>query len=102
MLRSVAAYVEKSWRLKPPARAADAAPVKRIAASLARARENSPATVRVLCGLAGLLVGALMAFGALVAGVVVVAVAIGLYVGRGNNTDAEPELAAELEETRRR
>jgi diguanylate cyclase (GGDEF)-like protein len=58
--------------------------------------------VMVLCALAGLLVGALMAFGPLVTAVVVLAVAIGLFVGRGNGAEAVPELAAELEETRRR
>ena len=58
----------------------------------------------VLCGIAGLLVGALMAFGLAVAGVVVLALGAGAFAARrkGSTDSDEPELAAELEETRRR
>ena len=55
-----------------------------------------------LCAVAGLLVGALLAFGLAVAGVVVLAVAIGAFATRGKGTDDDHEMAAELEETRRR
>ena len=58
----------------------------------------------VMCGMAGLLVGALMAFGLAVAGVVVIALLVGAFAARraASTPDDEPELAAELEETRRR
>jgi diguanylate cyclase (GGDEF)-like protein len=60
--------------------------------------------VMVMCGMAGLLVGALMAFGLAVAGVVVIALLVGAFAARraASTPDDEPELAAELEETRRR
>ncbi|HEX8646714.1 MAG TPA: diguanylate cyclase [Thermoleophilaceae bacterium] len=76
--------------------------MKGIVGSLARARENSPGMVMGLCAVAGLLVGALLAFGLAVAGVVVLAVAIGAFATRGKGTDDDHEMAAELEETRRR
>ena len=76
--------------------------MKRIAASLVRAREKSPAMAMALCAGVGLLIGALMAFGPAAVVVVVLALAVGLLSGRGKGEDSEPDLAAELDETRRR
>ena len=67
-----------------------------------RARENSPGMVFGLCAVAGVLVGALMAFGPAATAVVVLALAIGAFAARGKGHDDGPELAAELDETRRR
>jgi diguanylate cyclase (GGDEF)-like protein len=79
--------------------------VKRISASLARARETSPAAVKVAQGggVLAALATAFLALGPAGAVAAVVSLAIGTVVGLGRPAaDSDSNLAAELEETRRR
>ena len=76
--------------------------MKRLPAFLSHVRETSPGMFMLLCVSVGVLVGALLAFGPAAAVVVVLALAIGIVAGRGGGPEDEPEMAAELDETRRR
>jgi diguanylate cyclase (GGDEF)-like protein len=92
-------------RLKAPAAGADAPTVKRITASLARARNVPPGALLAIR--AGSLTAAVAAsfvmFGwSNATAAAVVALAIGFVVGWANAREPQTDLAAELAETRKR
>jgi diguanylate cyclase (GGDEF)-like protein len=91
--------------LKPPAPAADAPPVKRIAASLARAREIAPgALIAVRAGsITAALAAAFVMFGwSTPTAAVAIASGIAFVVGWAGGREPHTDLAEELDETRRR